>query len=218
MDGNGRWAQRRGLPRLHGHRAGAAAVERTVEAAARSEEIGTLTLYAFSCENWKRPAAEVSGLMSLFSEYLRGEAERCERNGVRLQVIGRRDRLSKTLLRSVDEAERRTRLGEKLLLRLAVDYSARDAVLRAVADGPAAIDFPRALARVLHADPKTPSMDLLIRTGGERRVSDQLAWEAAYAELIFLKKMWPDFKARDLQAALREFAKRTRRFGGLSAA
>lgn len=218
MDGNGRWAQQRGMPRLQGHRAGAVAVRRTVEAAAESDEIAVLTLYAFSCENWKRPRAEVGALLSLFGEYLASEADRCVEQGVRLRVIGRRDRLPAELVRAIETAERRTRDGGGLALRVAVDYSARDAVLRAVADGPAAIDFPRALARVTHADPKTPPMDLLIRTGGERRLSDQFAWEAAYAELLFLDKMWPEFQARDLRAATTEFSRRKRRFGGLSAA
>jgi len=218
MDGNGRWACRRGLPRFQGHAAGAKAVRRAVEAAAEDERVGVLTLYAFSAENWKRPRTEVQALMALFEEHLCAEAERCGQQGVRLDVIGRRDRLRPGLVDAIERAERGTRDGRNLHLRIAVDYSARDAVLRAVADGPAADDFERALARATFADPKTPPIDLLIRTGGERRLSDQFAWEAAYAELLFLDKMWPQFNGRDLRSAVDELIRRERRYGGLTAA
>ena len=218
MDGNGRWAQQRGRPRFEGHVEGAVAVRRIVEAATRDPRVEVLTLYAFSAENWKRPRGEVQVLMALFEEHLTGEAERCVENGVRISVIGRRDRLSAGLVGVIEQVERQTRAGVRLHLRIAVDYSARDAVLCAVSNGPAADDFERALAVATHADPTTPPIDLVIRTGGERRLSDQLAWEAAYAELLFLDKMWPDFTEQDLADALEDLQHRNRRFGGLTAA
>jgi undecaprenyl diphosphate synthase len=218
MDGNGRWAARRGLPRAAGHRAGVAAVRRVVEGATRAG-VGTLTLYAFSADNWSRPAQEVAGLMRLFAEHLRAEATRCAEHSVRLEVIGRRDRLAPALLRAVRHAEWVTAAGTRLLLRIALDYSARDAILRAAqrlgGDVPATREaFGRLLAVVDHGSP-VPELDLLIRTGGERRLSDFLLWEAAYAELVFTDRAWPDFGPDDLGAALREFAGRQRRFGGL---
>jgi undecaprenyl diphosphate synthase len=219
MDGNGRWAGRRGRLRANGHREGARAARRVVEAAP-GLGIGVLTLFAFSADNWRRPPAEVSALMRLFREYLRGEAERCVRNGVRLEIVGRRDRVGTALREAVEETERATAGGTKLLLRIAIDYSARDAILRAaqcLRDGtvPSRESFTRLLAIVDHATP-VPELDLLIRTGGERRLSDFLLWEAAYAELVFTDTMWPDFGADGLAAAVGEFAGRQRRFGGLA--
>ncbi len=193
MDGNGRWATMRGLPRLAGHRAGADAVRRTVEAAPGAG-IGILTLYAFSSDNWRRPPDEVSALMNLLDLYLRKETRRCLENGVRVEVIGRRDRLAPPLVAAIERTEDATAGGAALLLRVAVDYSARDAI-RHGAIG--------------------PDVDLLIRTGGEQRLSDFLLWECAYAELIFTRRMWPDFDEQDLAAAVREFHARERRFGGL---
>jgi undecaprenyl diphosphate synthase len=220
MDGNGRWARARGLPREAGHRAGSAAVRRAVEAAADpAAGVGWLTLYAFSSDNWRRPPQEVAALLGLFGEYLRSETPRCVENGVRLGVIGRRDRLGAALAREVAEAESRTAVGTGLRLRLAIDYSSRDAILHAsrriaVERGP----FSRErLARELAADSGAPDVDLLVRTGGERRLSDFLLWESAYAELVFLDSMWPDFAASDLHAALAEYRARDRRFGGLAA-
>jgi undecaprenyl diphosphate synthase len=219
MDGNGRWAARQGLPRGAGHRAGAAAVRRVVEAAPTAG-VGTLTLYAFSSDNWRRPAVEVAWLMRLFGEHLRTELARCVANGVRLEVIGRRDRLGSALLRSIEAAEVATSGGRTLLLRIAIDYSGRDAILRAaqcLRPGAASRDrFGRLVSIVDHGTP-VGDLDLLIRTGGERRLSDFLLWEAAYAELFFLPVMWPDFGAEDLESVLREFAARERRFGGLLA-
>jgi undecaprenyl diphosphate synthase len=219
MDGNGRWASRQGLPRGAGHREGANAVRRVVEAAPGAG-IGTLTLYAFSSDNWHRPAVEVAWLMRLFREHLRSEVARCVDNGVRLEIIGRRDRLGLSLLRAMEAAEVATSGGTQLLLRLAIDYSARDAILRAaqcLRPGRATREtFGRLLAIVDHGSP-VAELDLLIRTGGERRLSDFLLWEAAYAELLFLPVMWPDFGAEDLRRAVREFAGRQRRFGGLAA-
>jgi undecaprenyl diphosphate synthase len=193
MDGNGRWATRRGLPRVAGHRRGAEAVRRIVEAAPQ-QGVGALTLFAFSADNWKRPPSEVATLMRLFARHLRAEPPRLIENGVRLEVIGRRDRLPAALLAAIEAAERETAGGTKLHLRVAVDYSARESI--------------RA-GRIL------PDVDLLIRTGGEQRLSDFLLWECAYAELYFTDTMWPDFGAAELTAAVREFRARQRRFGGV---
>jgi len=223
MDGNGRWAAARGWPRLAGHRAGAEAVRRTVEAA-RALGAGTLTLYAFSSDNWRRPAEETSALMALFEEHLRIESARCVENGVRLNVIGRRDRLAASLVATIERAEAATAHCSGLELRIAVDYSARDAILRAAArigatGAPLSGDrFAELLAEVHHARTPAREVDLLIRTSGERRLSDFLLWECAYAELLFVEKMWPDFGAQDLEDAIRQFRSRSRRFGGLAAA
>ena len=219
MDGNGRWATRRGLPRAVGHRSGAKAVRRVVEAA-RRRGVGTLTLYAFSSDNWRRPAPEVDALMGLFEEYLAGEARRCVENGIRLCVIGRRDRLGMALSAAVEAAEQETATGEAMELRIAVDYSGRDAILAAIpllATGatPTRAALLSALARAGHGG--APEVDLLVRTGGERRTSDFLLWESAYAELFFSDRLWPDVGAADLDEALSWFADRERRFGGLPA-
>jgi undecaprenyl diphosphate synthase len=218
MDGNGRWAARQGLSRGAGHREGANAVRRVVEAAPEAG-IGVLTLFAFSSDNWRRPAMEVAWLMRLFREHLGSETARCVANGVRLEIIGRRDRLGRDLLRAIEAAEIATSGGTRLLLRIAIDYSARDAILRAaqcLRPGTASRDsFGRLVAIVDHGSP-VPELDLLIRTGGERRLSDFLLWEAAYAELFFMPIMWPDFGAEDLRSAVRDFSTRERRFGGLS--
>ncbi len=193
MDGNGRWATRRGLPRTAGHSAGAEAVRRVVEAAP-SRGVTALTLYAFSSDNWRRPAREVSALMTLFARHLHGETPRLIAKGVRLNVIGRRDRLPRELLDAISAAEEATgRLGG-LHLRIAVDYSARHAI---------------------ETGQLVPDVDLLIRTGGDQRLSDFLLWESAYAELYFTQAMWPDFTAADLEVAVREFHYRERRFGAL---
>jgi undecaprenyl diphosphate synthase len=196
MDGNGRWAQARGLPRRAGHRAGAAAVRRTIEAAP-SHGITMLTLYAFSADNWQRPRAEVQALMRLLRTYLRDETARCVKEGVRLEVIGRRDRLPTALCAAIADAEQTTAGGRTLHLRLAIDYSARNAI--ACGDTP------------------LPDVDLLIRTGGEQRLSDFLLRECAYAELYFTPCAWPDFDEAALTAAVAEFTRRQRRFGGLTA-
>lgn len=220
MDGNGRWAQRRRRPRRAGHVAGATAVRRTVEAAP-GLGIDTLTLYAFSADNWRRPRAEVNHLMQLFQSHLRSECTRCVDNGVRLSVIGRRNRLPAGLGSAVEAVESRTSSGTRLHLRIAIDYSARDALLAAAtslhASGPVSRDeFSVALARAMNAPSGTRDVDLLIRTGGERRLSDFLLWESAYAELVFMDKAWPDFTAQDLEWAVREYSTRDRRFGGLA--
>ena len=220
MDGNGRWATRRGLPRAVGHRAGAKAVKRVVEAA-RRRGIGTLTLYAFSSDNWRRPAAEVESLMGLFERYLAEEARRCVENGIRLLVIGRRDRLDASLVAEIDAAEARTAAGDSMELRIAVDYSGRGAVLAAIPLLPA--DPAPTLETLLAALGRAgqggaPEVDLLVRTGGERRTSDFLLWESAYAELFFSDRLWPDVGATDLDEALAWYVGRERRFGGLPAA
>jgi undecaprenyl diphosphate synthase len=218
MDGNGRWATRQGRSRGAGHRAGATMVRRIAEAAP-DLGIGVLTLFAFSADNWRRPKAEVGWLMRLFREYLRVETARCAANGVRLEVIGRRDRIGPTLQRAIEDAHRETAAGTRLHLRIALDYSARDAILRAAQcispeTVPSRDAFGRLLAIVDHGTP-VPEVDLLIRTGGERRLSDFLLWEAAYAELLFTPLMWPEFGPEALSEAVRDFASRERRFGGL---
>ncbi|MEO7650019.1 MAG: di-trans,poly-cis-decaprenylcistransferase [Bryobacteraceae bacterium] len=211
MDGNGRWATRRGLPRVAGHHAGAGAVRRTVEAAPKLG-VRALTLYSFSSDNWQRPRPEVTALMELFRSHLRSEASRCAAEGIRIQVIGRRDRLDRALVGAIEEAEGLTAAGTMLDLRIAVDYSARDTILSAaVKCGGKDLDrtqFENALSGA-------PDVDLLIRTGGEQRLSDFLLWECAYAELCFLQTMWPDFGEAELQEAISEFYTRERRFGRL---
>jgi undecaprenyl diphosphate synthase len=196
MDGNGRWAGRRGLPRPAGHRAGANVVRRVVEAAP-DLGIRALTLFALSSDNLRRPPGEVTALFRLFARLLRSETSRLMANGVRLLVVGRRERLPAPLVAQIERSEAATAAGTTLDLRLAVDYSARDAI--------------RA-GRIL------PDVDLLIRTGGEQRLSDFLLWECAYAELYFTSVLWPDFGPADLAAAMAEFRARDRRFGGVSRA
>lgn len=239
MDGNGRWATARGLARTAGHRAGATAVRRVVEAAP-ALGIGSLTLYAFSADNWQRPPREVALLMRLLRRYLLTETARCIAQGVRVQFIGRRDRLSAPLRAAVERAEAASAHCATLHLRIAVDYSARDAILRACAQlqtdqatAPVAAStheqfhpfapsarptlsraaFARLLGAAQHEATAAPDVDLLIRTGGEQRLSDFLLWECAYAELYFTRRMWPDFGADDLRAAVAEFHARERRFG-----
>jgi undecaprenyl diphosphate synthase len=264
MDGNGRWARSRGLPRTAGHTAGASAVRRTV-AAAPGHGIDLLTLYAFSADNWLRPDREVRHLMRLLRAHLRSEADRCAAEGVRVSVIGRRDRLDPGLLHEIRSVESRTRQGDTLHLQLAIDYSSRDAILAAVDEaareaahqaaqvGRARVgthaqviaapveavhdlsadtdgvrrsltrvrrsltrDELRArIARALHAGESIPDVDLIIRTGGEQRLSDFLLWEGAYAEILFTPCLWPDFEEEGLAAAMEWFAQRDRRFGGL---
>jgi undecaprenyl diphosphate synthase len=217
MDGNGRWAAERDLPRSAGHRAGAKAVESIVETAAR-QGIRTLTLYAFSAANWDRPRAEVSALFVLLRRYLLEETPRCLERGIRLNVIGRRDRLDPRLREVVEHSERATAHGAGMHLRIAVDYSSQASLLevgRRLRAVPVAdrSRFLEELAAVDHSSPAAPEVDLLIRTGGEKRLSDFLLWEAAYAELYFVDCLWPDFDAREFSLALDEFARRDRRFG-----
>ena len=216
MDGNGRWATAHGLSRSAGHEAGLRTARGIVEAAVR-EGVGTLTLYAFSSDNWKRPSAEVTALMRLFRRALLGEAKRCLENGVRLTILGRRDRLPSSLRHTVEQVESLTASGSRMHLRVAVDYSARDAMLRAAAamrgESVSRDDFTELLARVDHDPMPAKDVDLVVRTGGEQRLSDFLLWECAYAELLFVDKMWPEFNAGDLAEAMADFRSRNRRFG-----
>jgi undecaprenyl diphosphate synthase len=221
MDGNGRWALRRGLPRVAGHRAGVTAVRRVVECAL-DLGIVRLTLYAFSSDNWSRPGSEVQSIFWLLRAFLRLEAERLRRRGVRLHVIGRRDRLAKAVLREIDRAESMTAAGSCLHLCVAIDYSSRDAITRAASGVTASLPneispspdlFRPLLTQALGAE--SGEVDLLIRTGGEKRLSDFLLWESAYAELLFTDRMWPEFDETDLTAALEEFNRRERRFGAV---
>jgi undecaprenyl diphosphate synthase len=215
MDGNGRWATRRQLSRLRGHEAGVEAIRRVVEAAPK-QGVGTLTLYAFSSDNWRRPKAEVSALMSLLRFYLANEVESLVRNGVRLTVIGRRDRLPAGIADAIGRAEALTGNGDVLHLRIAVDYSARDAILNAAAKAAGAGHLTREIfSQLVTGEVGLRDVDLVIRTSGEQRLSDFLLWESAYAELHFTERMWPDFSGEDLAAALASFHGRERRFGGL---
>ncbi len=220
MDGNGRWAANRGRPRTLGHRAGARAVREIVEQAARSN-VDVLTLYAFSADNWRRPEEEVRCLLDLFHQYLLSESRKCQKNGVRLNVIGRRDRLDPTLTQAIQTVEAATKHGDKLLLRLAVDYSAQWALTAAairmsVMQTAADHLFREALEAVTNCAAPVADVDLLIRTGGERRLSDFLLFECAYAELRFVDRFWPDYDAEEFNKALKWFASRQRRFGACS--
>ena len=215
MDGNGRWATRRGLSRLRGHEAGVEAIRRVVEAAPE-QGVGTLTLYAFSSDNWRRPKTEVSALMALLRFYLANEIEALVRNGVRLTVIGRRDRLPDGIAAAIARAEAATANGDALHLRIAIDYSARDAILNAAARAADLTHLTREnFSELITGEANLRDVDLIIRTSGEKRLSDFLLWEGAYAELHFTERMWPEFEADDLAEALGSFRRRERRFGGL---
>jgi len=221
MDGNGRWATQRGLPRTAGHVEGAKTVRATVEMAARAD-VKILTLYAFSSANWARPPAEIAALMRLFGQYLFTETRRCVEQSIRINVIGRRDRLSENLLRSIEQSERSSAVGSGMLLRIAVDYSSQHSIVeaarRARSDtGLSAGDFHRLLHEVDHCAYPAGEVDLLIRTGSERRLSDFLLWESAFAELHFSDCLWPDFNEQRFLSALEDYGGRQRRFGGLSA-
>ncbi|HXU59942.1 MAG TPA: isoprenyl transferase [Verrucomicrobiae bacterium] len=220
MDGNGRWAKARGLPRVAGHKRGAEAVRRTVTGAA---ELGIqyLTLYGFSSENWKRPPAEIDDLMGLLRLYLNNEIDELDRKGVRLRVIGQRSRLQPDIVRLIEGAERRTAGNRKLNLIVALSYGGRAEIVeaaRCIAEGvragrvdPAEVDenqFERFLYTAGIPDP-----DLLIRTSGEKRISNFLLWQCAYTELVFLERLWPDFTRNDLENAITEYHGRDRRYG-----
>lgn len=219
MDGNGRWATERGLTRSDGHREGVKTVRRVVEACP-SLGITILTLYAFSSDNWRRPAGEVAQLMELLYDFLRSEKENCIANGIRLSAIGRRDRLSLPMRAAVKTAESATRNGRTLHLRIAIDYSSRDSMLRAIALSHQHRELTREefgglLGTANYLDTSAPDVDLLIRTGGEQRLSDFLLWESAYAELYFTQRMWPEFEKKDLEEAMDSFHRRERRFGAV---
>ena len=220
MDGNGRWANARGLPRTAGHRQGAESVRRTVEAAIKLG-IPYLTLYGFSSENWSRPMAEVEDLMGLLRRYLRSELAKFHENGIRLQVIGQRDRLPQDIVRLIEDAEATTRDNDRLNLVMALSYGGRQDITaaarraaQAVAAGeikPEDID-ESLLGSYLWTD-GIPDPDLLIRTSGEQRISNFLLWQSAYSEMVFVEKLWPDFGEDDLADAIREYQRRDRRFG-----
>jgi len=221
MDGNGRWAAARKLPRSVGHKTGVEAVRRLVRAAG---EIGipVLTLYSFSSENWKRPAEEVSGLMSLLRLYIRSDLDKLAENGVQVRIIGRRDNLDPDIRKLVETAEKKTAEQDKLLLNIAFNYGGRDdimrgvqALARAVASGrlaPEEIDEAMVSAALDTGGSADP--DMILRTSGEQRLSNFLIWQSAYAELVFQDVLWPDFSGTDLIAALLDFQKRERRYGG----
>jgi undecaprenyl diphosphate synthase len=217
MDGNGRWAEQRGLPVAEGHRAGTRALRRTVEAAI---ELGveSLAVYAFSTENWTRPADEVDDLMEIFGETIQRELPDLAREGVRVRFVGRRDRAPDSLLQQIEQLERDTAENTRLRLWICFDYGGRaelvQAVQRIVASGVEPGDVDEDLIAANLTAPEMPDPDLLIRTSGELRISNFLLWQLAYAELVFTETLWPDFGADDLRAALDQFAQRRRRFGG----
>ncbi len=217
MDGNGRWAELRGRPRIQGHLEGSETV-RTVVSEAPALGVGVLTLYAFSAQNWGRPRPEVESLMRLLERYLNDERKHCRENGVRVNVVGRRDRLNQGLLVAIRQAERYTCSCRRLHLRLAVDYSSQYTLTRAARlfsrrTSGGQRRFARCLQQAMHSNPPAPEVDLLIRTSGEKRLSDFLLWETAYAELYFTDTLWPDFSASDLREAVEDFHSRRRRFG-----
>jgi len=222
MDGNGRWAEQRGLPRWKGHEAGARAVRRTVEAACRLE-IPVLTLFAFSSENWKRPQHEVQMLFRLFLRYLNEEKDDLVENGIRLSAFGRRDRLSPAVGHALSEVEARTRSCPRLHLRLALDYgaryelveAARALALQASQGILSPDDIDEDLITTTLSSREVPDPDLVIRTAGEQRLSNFLLWQAAYAEFHFCSRSWPDFDESDLQEAVADYHSRTRKFGAL---
>jgi undecaprenyl diphosphate synthase len=204
------------MPRQAGHAAGVEALGRIVEAAP-DLGIGTLTVYAFSADNWQRPKGEVSALMGLLRRYVENETRRLAEAGARITVIGRRDRIPPDIAAAIAHAERVTSAGTKLHLRVAVDYSARDAILAAAAAVGSGEVSRESFSRLLGGGDGAGDLDLLIRTGGEKRLSDFLLWECAYAELYFTDRLWPDFSAEDLATAVAAFHARERRFGGLGA-
>jgi len=224
MDGNGRWATGRGLPRTLGHRKGIDAVQRTIDAAI-DLGVGYLTLFGFSTENWRRPIFEVGELMKLLRLFLRGELRALHNKGVRLRFIGDRARLAPDIVDLLEESETLTRANTRLNLTVALSYGARQEITEAarrvardVAAGvlaPEAIDEDAFAARLFTAD--LPDPDLIIRTSGEQRISNFLLWQAAYAELIFVDTLWPDFGHAELEAALAEFRRRERRYGAVGA-
>ncbi len=222
MDGNGRWAKARGLPRVAGHRRGAEAVRNAVESAG---ELGVryLTLFGFSSENWRRPVDEVSDLMGLLRHYLRSEIAEMHKKGVRVRVIGDRARLPGDIVKLIDSAEETTRANKYLDLIVALSYGARDEIVSAARRlaaaakrgeiDPAAIDEDMFARNLLTAD--IPDPDLLVRTSGEKRISNFLLWQCAYTEFVFLDVLWPDFGRREFEAALAEFGRRERRYGAV---
>jgi undecaprenyl diphosphate synthase len=217
MDGNGRWARRRGLPVSAGHRAGVRALRRTVEAAIELD-VGSLCVYAFSTENWERPDDEVADLLDLLAETIRGEFADLARQGVRTRFVGRRDRCSARVAAMMEELEQGTAENDVLDLYVCFDYGGRaeivEAARRLVREGVPADEIDDAAFQARLAAPAMPDPDLLVRTSGEKRISNFLLWELAYAELVFTDTLWPDFGRDDLRDALATYASRRRRFGG----
>ncbi len=220
MDGNGRWAKARGLPRIAGHRRGADAVRRVVTGC-RELGIDFLTLYAFSSENWKRPADEVDDLMGLLRLYIRRELAELHRNNVRMRFIGDRSGLAADIVALIENAEQNTRANDGLTLVVALNYGSHDEIVRAcrrivgeALHGDVAPDeIDEALFRRHLETADLPDPDLLIRTSGEQRLSNFLLWQAAYTELVFVETLWPDFAKADLEAAIAEYRRRERRYG-----
>jgi undecaprenyl diphosphate synthase len=222
MDGNGRWAAARGLDRGAGHREGVAAARRAVEAA-RDLGVKRLTLYSFSTENWRRPAGEIRALMSLLREFIIKDLPTLKEKGVRIQIIGERNNLDLELCALVNRAEKETSANDRFVLQIAFNYGGRDEILRAARSiarsavagelDPASIDEKVFGAHLDTAN--MPDPDLVIRTSGEKRISNFLLWQAAYAEYVFLDVLWPDFTAEDFAAAIVDFKKRERRYGGV---
>lgn len=217
MDGNGRWAKARGLPRAAGHRAGAEAARVTLRAAGEAG-VECLTLYAFSSENWRRPAQEISELTGLLRFYIQKELDSLHREGIRLQILGDHTAFEPDVAKMVDKAVARTAGNSRMTLAIALNYGARAELVRAVRAvartlAPEEID-EAAIERALDTS-GLPPLDLLIRTSGEQRLSNFLLWQAAYAELLFVDTLWPDFDGDALRAALAEYARRERRYGGL---
>jgi undecaprenyl diphosphate synthase len=220
MDGNGRWAKARGLPRIAGHRSGAEAARRTVRAAAELG-ISYLTLFGFSSENWKRPSTEIHDLMALLRHYLRGEIAELHRNGVRLKVIGQVARFAPDIVSMIEHAEAATRDNPRITLTIALSYGGRAEIVAAVRSiaaqvacgklAPEAVDEECIARHLFTAD--IPDPDLLIRTSGEQRISNFLLWQCAYSELVFTKTLWPDFSKHDLDRAIDDFCGRERRYG-----
>ena len=224
MDGNGRWAAARGLPRAEGHRRGVEALRKTVRAAG-DLGIAVLTIFSFSAENWSRPPAEISELMSLLRRFIRHDLAELHGNGVRVRIIGEREGLDSEILRLLEEAEQLTRDNAKLILVVAFNYGARQEIARAARQIALQVRQGRLAPEEITADligrhldlPDLPDPDLIIRTSGEQRLSNFLLWQAAYSELIFLPIYWPDFDRAALETALAEYRRRERRFGGLVA-
>jgi undecaprenyl diphosphate synthase len=217
MDGNGRWARRRGHPASFGHRAGVRAIKRVLEGC---EELGVhvLSVYAFSTENWTRPRAEVRALMRLFHETMLREIDEMHRRGVRIVVSGRRDELSPRMRERIEEAVERTARNTNGVLNVCLNYGGRaeivDAVHKLVADGIRADQVDEAAITSRMYNPDLPDPDLIIRTAGERRVSNFLLWQSAYSEMLVTETLWPDFDVPDLKAAIADYGSRVRRFGG----
>lgn len=222
MDGNGRWAKARGLPRVAGHRRGADAVRRVVRGAG---ELGipVLTLFAFSTENWSRPADEVSDLMGLLRHYLRSELEELRKNGARLRVIGNREGLAADIVRDIAEAERVTAANTRIDVNICINYGSRDEIIHAARNLARRVEAGELTADRIDHDcferelltAGVPDPDLLVRTSGEQRISNFLLWQCAYAELVFVDTLWPDFGKEHLEQAIAEFRRRERRYGGV---